>query len=138
VVGSGCDALQPGAHHREAGEVETTLAGDAGVSVEGYVCNRVAIPDKEFSGLQVTLHHAQRIVAELAFGLQGEPAFFDDLDVVCDPELQGDYIRLVAVLLDVPLVFKETNPLVSSNPSNAPVISAMPSAYMATLRRIIL
>ncbi len=134
----GCDALQPGAHRWEAGEVEITLASDMGVGVEGYVCNRVAIPDKEFSGLQVTLHHAQRIVAELAFGLQGEPAFFGDLDVVCDPELQGGYVRLVAVLLDVPLVFTESNPLVSSNPSNAPVISAMPSAYMATLRRIIL
>jgi hypothetical protein len=134
----GRDALQPGADRLEAGEVETTLAGDLGIGVEGNVRDRVAVREEEGTIVKVALHHAKGVVAELAFGLQGEPAFFGDLDLVCDPEPPGGYVRLVAVLLDVPSFLTETSPLVSSNPSNAPVISAMPSAYMLTLRRNIL
>src|SRR5918998_191749 len=42
------------------------------------------------------------------------------------------YVRLVAILLDVLSFFTEIIPCVSSNPSNTPVTSASPSAYMVT------
>ncbi len=128
VAGLGRDTLQPGAHRREAGEIEPAFAGDVGVGVEGDVRDGVAVPDEEIPDFQVTFHYVQRVVAELAFGLQGEPAFFGDLDAVRDPEPRGGYVRLVAVLLDVLSVFAEFEGLTSSNPPNAPLISARPSA----------
>jgi hypothetical protein len=107
-----------------------------GVGLEGDVGDRVAICDEEVPVLEMTIHHPESGVAQL--GLQGEPAFPGHLYVVGDPQARRGDVGLLAVLLDVLCLFTETTPDVSSNPPNAPVTSTSPSAYMTTLRRIIL
>ena len=135
----GGDPLQPGAHRQEPTEVEAALVGDVGVGVEGYVRHRVASADKEVVAREVPLHDVQRVVAEPAFGLKGEPAFLGHLQAEdVDPGAGHGDVRLVAVLLDVPTFFTETFPCPSSNPPNPPVTLAIPPADMTTLRRIIL
>jgi hypothetical protein len=133
------DALQPHADRREVLKIEAPLVRDVGVGVEGDVRNRVTPPDEELPAFQVLLHDPERVVTELLFDLQGGPAFFRHLRVEdVKPGACHGYVRLVAVLLDVLSFFTETTPRVSNKPSNAPVTSASPSAYMVTLRRIIL
>src|SRR4028119_1440235 len=122
------DAVYPGAQGGVSGEVEAALVGDVGVGVEGDVRHRVAPPDKEVVPDEMPLRDAERIVAELALGRQGEPALLGHLDAVRRPETRRRDVRLVAVLLDVLSVFAEFEGLTSSNPPNAPLISARPSA----------
>src|SRR5215217_403585 len=115
------------------------LVRDVGVSVEGDVRHGVVPTDEEVVALQVLLHDPERVVPELSLGLEGGPAFFRLLCVEnVKPGVCHGNVRLVAVLLDVCFDFTAITPCVFSNPSNAPVISASPSAYMVTLRRIIL
>src|SRR5918993_4033896 len=132
------DALQPRANCREVLENEAPLVSDVGVGVEGDVRNRVTPPDEELPAFQVLLHDPERVVTELLFDLQGGPAFFRHLRVEnVKPGACHGYVRLVAVLLDVRSGPTEITPCVSSNPSNTPVTSASPSAYMVTSRCII-
>src|SRR5215211_6451573 len=133
------DTLQPGENGRKTSQIKASFIRYVRVSEEGDVRNRVAPPGEEVVGFQVALHDPKGIVPALLSGLERSLPFLCHLDVedVKPGAGHGD-VGLVSVLLDVLSFFTETAPCMSNNPSNAPDTSASPSAYMVTLRRIIL
>src|SRR5215213_770081 len=133
------DTLQPGENGGKTSQIESSFIRDVRVSVEGDVRNRVAPTGEEVVVFQVALHDTQRVVPALLSGFERSLPFLCHLDVedVKPGAGHGD-VGLVSVLLDVLSFFTETAPCMSNNPSNAPDTSASPSAYMVTLRRIIL
>src|SRR5215211_6675653 len=128
------DTLQPGENGGITSQIEASFIRDVRVSVEGDVRNRVAPTGEEVVGFEVALHDTQRVVPELLSGFERSLPFLCHLDVGdMKPGAGHGDVRLVGVLLDVLPGFTEITPCVSSNPSNTPVISASPSAYMVTL-----
>lgn len=66
--------LDPVPDSRVTGKVEAAFVGDVGVGVEGDVRDGIASTDEELVTGKVSLHHPERIMTELAFALQDEPA----------------------------------------------------------------
>src|SRR5215813_10098846 len=92
------NALEPAAHGRKAGKIETAFVGNMGEGVECDVRNGVAASSKKAMVFEVLFHYAQRLISLLHPLLDGMDLKFASTFDEHKPEMGGAYIWLKAVL----------------------------------------
>src|SRR5712691_1342547 len=92
------DALEPGEDGRKRGQIVVALVRDVRIGVERYVGDGVAVGREEVVGLQVRLHHADRLVAFLHPVLDGVVLQLAPALDQGEPEPRGADVRLKGVL----------------------------------------
>src|SRR5207302_8936196 len=92
-------AIDPLADRREPREIEAAFGRDVRIRIKGDVGDRVTLTDEIAVMREVALHHAQRVVAELADAIEVGASWIRHLRIHRQEACASD-IRLVNVLLE--------------------------------------